>query len=72
LPIFNSSFAHAICKTVPLVFLLVVGFAGRFRWCFYWPWDLQGVSAGVFFGRGICRTFPLMFFLVVGFAGRFR
>jgi len=47
-------------------------FAGRFRWCFYWSWDLQDDFADVFIGRGICRTISLMFLLVVGFAGRFR
>jgi len=46
--------------------------AGRFRWCFYWPWDLQDVSAGVFIAHGICRAFPLVFLLFMGFAGRFR
>jgi hypothetical protein len=33
-----------------------MGFAGRFRWCFYWSWDLQDVSADVFIGHGICRA----------------
>jgi hypothetical protein len=44
-------------------------FAGRFRWCFFCSWDLQGDSAGVFFAHGICRAIPLMFFLSMGFAG---
>jgi uncharacterized membrane protein YqaE (UPF0057 family) len=64
--------AHGICRTFLLMFLLFMGFAGRFRWCFYWSWDLQGVSADVFIGHGICRTFLLMFLLDMGFAGRFR
>ena len=51
---------------------LSMGFAGRFRWCFYCPWDLQGVSADVFIAHGICKAFPLVFLLPMGFARRFR
>jgi uncharacterized membrane protein YwzB len=47
-----------------------MGIAGRFRWCFYWSWELQGVSVDVFIGHGNCRAFPLMFLLVMGIAGR--
>ena len=53
---------HAVCRAFPLMVFLLMGFAGRFRWCFFWPWDLQDVSADGFFAHGICRTVPLVFF----------
>jgi hypothetical protein len=50
-------FAHAICRTLPLMF---------FCSC-----DLQDVSADGFFAHAICRTFPLMVLLAMGFAGEY-